>query len=230
MPGLADCGRLKSRPIDRFQLGACLVVSTIVDEGLGVGGTCAAEVFRHPRMSGLRGRSGLVLENYAAGGNAERDVDVPAPLDGGQVDHDVGTAGENVKPAVAEVGRRVNLPLGGERFHEIGVEGHLFQQEGRLHAGTGRLGRQRQYAVPRRLKRSAAIEPASNNRGAHDVGRMGDVELVRHERAGRYAGDGNLPRIDGKAPSRSAANPGALGKRRSRARVFRSRIMTSPAY
>ena len=42
-----------------------------------------------------------------------------------------------------------------------------------------------------------AIKPARDHRGAHDVGRMSDVQLIGHEGARRNAGDRDLGRIDG---------------------------------
>ena len=135
-PARRRCGRAQILPVDRLQFGAGLVVVAIVDVGRGVGVARAAEVLRHPGMSGLGGRPAPVFEDDVAGGNAERVVERLALLDGLGGDHVVRTAGEEIDFRARQVGGRVDPALGGKLFEPIFVGRDVVQQEGDLQAGS----------------------------------------------------------------------------------------------
>ena len=158
-------------------------------------------------MSGSGGRSAAVFEHDVGVRDAKRGVEVPAPLHRLGADHRVGAAGEDVNPAPGEIGRRIDRRPARKRLHEVNVERDVLEQEGRRHAGSGRLRGQRLHPVAGRMQDRAAIEAAGDQPCAHDVGGMGDVQLIGHEGARRNAGNRHLRRID-RIGAQSPRRPG----------------------
>ena len=150
-------------------------------------------------MPRVGGGATAVFEYDVRRRNPEREIEVSPLLDRTGGDEHVGTAGEEIESCPREVRRRIDPSLGGELVDELLVGRNLVEHDGSLHAGSERLGSERGDAVRRDLLNRAAVEAAGDHRRAHHAGRVGDVQLVRHERAGREAGDGNLRWVDGEA-------------------------------
>ena len=169
----------------------------------------------------MSGGAASVLEHDIACGNPELKIEVPALLDGFRVDNIVGPAGEEINFCARQIRRRIDPAIGGEFFDDLPVGGDIVQHDRGSHAGPESQGRERLHAVLGHRLDRASIEAARDHRRAHHPGRMGDVNLVRHEGAGREAGDGNLRRVDGEVLQRLCGVCRRAGKHQQKRRNSR---------
>jgi len=109
-------------------------------------------------------------------------------LDGLQLDDGVRAASEEVDLRLCEIRGRINPAFGGEFLDAIGIDRGFAKIIRKPHTVVHGLGRQRPNAIVLDGHDGAPVEAARGHRRAHDVGRMGDIDMVGHEGARRNAG------------------------------------------